>query len=127
MLAEAARAAGAPPPVEAAVRFPLPPGREEDALVELVAQALPANARLAVFDAVTSNTALKLPIKVCVLLLPRFPSSSSLPPRSTRCSVVQSCCPHAVLLNTEISEGCSRRRRHHVVFSHFASDSAAAR
>lgn len=64
MLAEAARAACAQPPVEAAVRFPLPPGREEDALVDLVAAALPPNARLAVFDAVTSNTALKLPLKV---------------------------------------------------------------
>lgn len=65
MLAEAARAAGAAPPIEGAVRFPLPAGREEDALVELVAATLPPNARLAVFDAVTSNTALKLPIKVC--------------------------------------------------------------
>lgn len=82
MLSEAARAAGAAAPAEAAVRFPLPEGREEDALVSLVERALPANARLAVFDAVTSNTALRLPIKARRARGEAAPTASPRRPRS---------------------------------------------
>lgn len=46
--------------------FPVPSGPE--AIIELVQQQLPGNAKLAVFDAVTSNTALVLPIQQLVQL-----------------------------------------------------------
>ena len=46
--------------VDAEVRFPL--ARGGDDVVDLVARTLPANAKLAVFDTVTSNTAVVLPI-----------------------------------------------------------------
>ena len=67
MLEDAAQRAGATL-VEAQVRFPLPAGSEEEALEALVAQSLPPTARLAVFDAVTSNTAVRLPIHALVRL-----------------------------------------------------------
>jgi isopenicillin-N epimerase len=50
------------------VLFPLPPGAEEDALVQLVEASLPPTCRLAVFDAVTSNTALVLPLRRLVAM-----------------------------------------------------------
>jgi isopenicillin-N epimerase len=46
--------------VEGALRFPLRRGAQD--VLDLVRAALPAHTRLAVFDAVTSNTALALPV-----------------------------------------------------------------
>ncbi|GAB4816736.1 hypothetical protein N2152v2_003782 [Parachlorella kessleri] len=51
--------------VQAELRFPL--ARSED-IVQQVAAALPQNARLAVFDAVTSSTALRLPLEELIQL-----------------------------------------------------------
>ncbi len=53
--------------VEAALRFPLADGAES--IRALVRRTLPANAKLAVFDAVTSNTALVLPVAELVRLV----------------------------------------------------------
>ena len=58
--------------VEAALHFPLLRGDED--VLALVASTLPANSKLAVFDAVTSNTALALPVAaLCSLVRARCP------------------------------------------------------
>ncbi len=64
MLAAACAASGARH-VEGTVPLPL---RHPDEVVAVVAASLPAGARLAVFDAVTSNTALVLPLPQLVQL-----------------------------------------------------------